>query len=141
MVATAPLVAPAGRLAFVDVPLGGFPARMTSWREFVYVGYLDGAIEVFRFDGDAALVLVERVTTIAETPNHGPDGAPNPEQSGRWIGGMVVAEDGTLYVSHADPRLNEGEFLQTGHLADLNSGTLTALHGLPGSYGEPANSL
>lgn len=141
LVANAPIVAPAERLAFGDVPLSGFPARMTTWHEYVYVGYLDGVIEVFRFAEGSALVLVERVTAIAETPNHGPDGAPNLEQGGRWIGGMAVGADGTLYVSHADPRLNEGEFLETGHLADLNSGTLTALRSRPGGYGAPSSRV
>ena len=126
---------PAVRLSSMRLP--DFPSRVATWGDYVYVGYLGGLIEVYEWDEVGALRLVESVTSIAATPNHGPDGTPNPEAAGRLIGGFALGEDGTLYVSHSDPRLNEGEFLKTGHLADLNSGMLTALEGPAGEYGLP----
>lgn len=132
---------PSAQLAFRDLPVDGMPVRLAVWGRFLYVGYFDGPIDVFRLDEGAAPTLVEHVVTIADTPNHGPDGASEPDTGGRLIGGMTVAEDGTLYVAHTDPRLNEGDFVRTGHLADLNSGMITALHGGPGGYGQPANRI
>ena len=127
--------APSVRLSSMRLP--DYPSRVAIWSNYVYVGYLGGLIEVYEWDDVGSLTLVESVTSIAATPNHGPDGTPNPEAAGRLIGGFAFNEDGTLYVSHSDPRLNEGEFLKTGHLADLNSGMLTALEGPAGEYGLP----
>jgi hypothetical protein len=132
-------LAPERVLDYFAVGLPSQPARLATWDRFVFVGYFNGLIDVFEFMSDGTLERVEQIATIASTPNHGPDGTPQPEQSGRIIGGLAVDDDGTLYVAHSDPRLNEGEFVQTGHLADLNSGTVTALEGPPGSYGLPEN--
>lgn len=129
------VVEPARTLAWTEHGLPSQPARMTSWERYLYVGYFSGQIDVFEFTGVDQLSRVEQIDTIAATPNHGPDGVPNPDQEGRLIGGLAVGDDGTLYVTHSDPRLNEGEFVRTGHLADLNSGMVTALEGPPGSYG------
>jgi glucose/arabinose dehydrogenase/mono/diheme cytochrome c family protein len=132
---------PAHTLAFEDVPVGGMPVRLATWGRFVYVALFDGAIEVYELADSGSISLVERITTIADTPNHGPNGAPEPGTDGRLIGGMTVSDEGVLYVAHTDPRLNEGELVQTGHLADLNSGTITRLHGRPGTYGRPENRI
>ncbi|MDA0353306.1 MAG: PQQ-dependent sugar dehydrogenase [Chloroflexi bacterium] len=121
------------RLSSMGLP--DYPSRVATWQDYVYVGYLGGLIEVYQWTGNGGLELVESVSTIAETPNHGPHGRPNPDAAGRLIGGFALDADGTLYVTHSDPRLNEGEFLKTGHLADLNSGAVTALDGPPGQYG------
>jgi mono/diheme cytochrome c family protein len=129
------VVAPHRTLAWVEQGLPSQPARLAAWDRYLYVGYFNGLIDVFEFTGIDELTRVEQIETIASTPNHGPDGTPSPDQSGRLIGGMAVGNDGTLYVTHSDPRLNEGEFVRTGHLADLNSGMVTALDGPPGSYG------
>lgn len=126
-------------LAMTEVPVRGMPVRLASWDRYLFVGYFDGTIDVMEFDGPTTLNLVERIEAIALTPNHGPDGAPQPEVGGRLIGGIAVDDTGTLYVTHADPRLDEGEFSRTGHLADLNSGAVTALDGPPGSYGAPGH--
>lgn len=126
-------------LRLTSMRLPDFPSRVATWDQYVYVGYLGGLIEVYRWTSATELELVESVDSIAATPNHGPDGTANPDATGRLIGGFAIDEQGTLYVSHSDPRLNEGDFLQTGHLADLNSGAVTALDGPPGSYGEPRN--
>jgi len=128
------IVEPQRQLELVAVPVNGLPGRMTTWGEFVFVGYLDGGIDVFRFQEPETLILFERIESVADTPNHGRNGEPTPDARGRWIGGMTVGDDGTLYVLHSDPRLNEGTFLTTGFLADLNSGMLTALRGGPGAY-------
>ena len=123
------------RLSTMQLP--DYPARVATWDNHVYVGYLGGLIEVYQWSSADQLELVESVTSIAETPNHGPDGQPNPDAQGRLIGGFAIDSDGALYVTHSDPRLNEGDFLRTGHLADLNSGSVTALDGPPGEYGDP----
>jgi len=125
------------RLSSVKLP--DFPSRVATWDNYVYVGYLGGLIEVYQWASGGQLELIESITAIAETPNNGPDGQPNPDTAGRLIGGFALDADGTLYVTHSDPRLNEGDFLRTGHLADLNSGAVTALDGPPGQYNEPAN--
>ena len=130
---------PQGTLAFTDVFVGGLPVRLASWGQFLYVALFDGSIDVYRLGDEPTPALVEHITTIAETPNHGPQGGAQPAMAGRLIGGMTVGDDGSLYVTHSDPRLNEGDFVQTGHLADLNSGMITALRGRPGTYNAPAN--
>lgn len=132
----AELARPALLLDLVEFPLDGLPTRLAVWDRYVFVATADGRIDVFRAAGPADLALVERITVVAETPNHEKDGAPSPDTHGRLIGGLAVGTDGTVYVTHTDPRLNEGEFAQTGHLANLNSGMITALSGPPGSYGQ-----
>lgn len=124
-------------VVFAETSVPSQPARLAVWGDYVFVGYFNGLIDVFRFTGVDTLERVEQIETIAATLNHGPDGSPQPDEHGRLIGGLAVDDDGTLYVAHSDPRLNEGEFVQTGHLADLNSGMITALDGPPGSYGLP----
>jgi hypothetical protein len=138
---TATPAAPAHSLAFTEVGLPSQPVRLTTWGRFLYVGYLNGLIDVFGFTEAGTLERIEQIRAIADTLNHGPDGTPQPEQSGRLIGGFAIDESGTLFVTHGDPRLNEGEFVQTGHLADLNSGMLTALTGPPGEYGNEGHRL
>lgn len=135
VVVTGTVQPPARTLTFAEVSVPAQPVRLASWERYVFVGYVNGLIDVFEFTGPSELSRVERVESVARTPNHGPDGTPQPEVGGRLIGGMAVDDAGTLYVSHSDPRLNEGEFSQTGHLADLDSGMVTALTGPPGSYG------
>ncbi|MDA0735123.1 MAG: PQQ-dependent sugar dehydrogenase [Chloroflexi bacterium] len=135
------IVEPRRQLAMVAIPVNGLPARMTAWGELVFVAYMDGGIDVFRFQGPETLLLVERIESILDTPNHGRDGEPSPDTQGRWIGGMTVGDDGTLYVLHSDPRLNEGTYLTTGFLADLNSGMLTALRGGPGAYDSESSRI
>lgn len=126
-------------VAYSEMGLPSQPARLAVWDRYLFVGYFNGLIDVFMFTGPDTLERVEQVTTIADTLNHGPDGTPQPDEHGRLIGGLAVDENGTLYIAHADPRLNEGDFVQTGHLADLNSGMITALDGPAGSYGAPDN--
>ncbi len=135
------VAAPGSLLDFTDVQLETFPSRIAVWGRYLYVGGFDGTLEVFRFDDSGGLTLVETIGTIAATLNHGPDGTPEPEASGRLIGGMTIGDDGTIYVTHSDPRLNEGEFVRTGHLADLNSAMVTAIHGGPGWYDFEANRV
>jgi len=130
---------PGDSLRLSTMQLPDYPARVTTWDNYVYVGYLGGLIEVYQWGTGDELKLVESVSAIAETPNHGPDGQPNPDAQGHLIGGFAIDSDGTLYVTHSDPRLNEGDFLRTGHLADLNSGSVTALDGPPGQYGASGN--
>lgn len=117
--------------------LRDMPTRLAARGDYVYVANMRGGIDVLRVDGNT-LELIESIDTIARTPNHGRDGELEPQTEGRFIGGMDVGPDGTLYVTHTDPRMIDGGRAD-GAAADLNSGIVTALTGPPGDYGKPAS--
>lgn len=140
-------------LRFDRVQLLDLPARIATRGDRMYVAYVGGAIDVFEWRegaaeaapdvlpfGDQHLRRLERIDTIAETPNFTAKGEPDPFV-GRLVGGMDVGEDGTIYLTHTDSRMDEYTMAPRGAEADLSSGTLTRLTGPPGSYDAPGHRL
>lgn len=132
------------------VSLEQLPVRLAHHDDLLFIGYLGGLIDVFRWNdpsdahpptgqagvlevGDRWLIRTERITAIADAQNYTPDGASDPTK-GRLIGGMAVASDGTLYVTHCDVRMNEYTMSPRGLEANLRSGIITAFRGPAGTY-------